>query len=143
MFWYHTVSSGRWLDIRVMGNAPRSILVSRECCVSASQVTANGSDPRIDGKLNCIVKNKFVESLHGCLETPCDTGFDANDIRVVGNVESLAENRAAAKLLELVEIPLADIAVKNAQMLAGERDLEDIRHHAEERIEANRAQVEV
>jgi glycine betaine/proline transport system substrate-binding protein len=79
-----------------------------------------------------------VASLPGCLETPCNTGFGANDIRAVANVEFLAENPAAAKLLELVEIPLADIAAQNVKMLAGERAPGDVRHHAEEWIEANR-----
>ena len=83
-----------------------------------------------------------AEGLFGCLETPCDTGFGANDIRVVANVEFLETNPAAAKLFELVEIPLDDIAAQNALMAAGEGSEADIRHHAEEWIESHRDQVD-
>lgn len=83
-----------------------------------------------------------AESLSGCLETPCDTGFGMNDIRVVANVEFLEENPAAARLFELVEIPLDDIAAQNALMAAGEDSKADIRRHAETWIATHRDQVD-
>jgi glycine betaine/proline transport system substrate-binding protein len=83
-----------------------------------------------------------VQSLPGCLETPCNLGFDASDIRVVANVEFLEANPAAATLFELVEIPLEEIAAQNVRMRAGESSEEEIRRHAEAWIEANREQVD-
>jgi glycine betaine/proline transport system substrate-binding protein len=83
-----------------------------------------------------------VESMPGCLETPCNTGFEPSDIRVVANVEFLGANPAAATLFELVEIPLEDIAAQNVRMRAGEASADEIRRHAEEWVEANRGQVD-
>jgi glycine betaine/proline transport system substrate-binding protein len=83
-----------------------------------------------------------VESLAGCLETPCNTGFAPSDIRVVANVEFLEVNPAAATLFELAEIPLKEIAAQNVRMRAGESSEEEIRRHAEAWIEANREQVD-
>jgi glycine betaine/proline transport system substrate-binding protein len=82
------------------------------------------------------------DNISGCLETPCDMGFDPNDIRVVANSKFLEDNPAAAKLFELVEIPLADIAAQNTQMRAGENSEDDLRRHAEAWIEVNREQVD-
>ena len=84
-----------------------------------------------------------AESLFGCLETPCDTGFGVNDIRVVANVEFLESNPAAATLLELVELPLEDIAAQNALMASGEDSEAEIRRHAEAWIETHRDQVDL
>jgi glycine betaine/proline transport system substrate-binding protein len=86
--------------------------------------------------------NTAVDSMVGCLETPCDTGFDVSDIRVVANVKFLGENPAASVLFENVIIPLNDIAAQNALMFAGENSEEDLRRHAAEWIEANREIVE-
>ena len=90
-------------------------------------------DPEADTK---------VESIHGCLETPCDMGFEANDIRVVANVIFLEANPAAATLFASVKIPLQDIAAQNVLMRGGENNDEDIRRHAEEWIDSNRDQVD-
>lgn len=83
-----------------------------------------------------------VESVPGCLETPCNMGFGPSDIRVVANVEFLAGNPAATKLFALMKIPLEDIAGQNLRMRTGENSAEDIRRHAAEWIEANREQVD-
>jgi glycine betaine/proline transport system substrate-binding protein len=83
-----------------------------------------------------------VESVPGCLETPCNMGFAPSDIRVVANVEFLEANPAAATLFELVKIPLEDIAAQNVRMRAGETRSEDLRRHAEAWIQANREQVD-
>jgi glycine betaine/proline transport system substrate-binding protein len=79
-----------------------------------------------------------VDSIPGCLETPCDMGFAPSDIRVVANVDFLSENPAAAVLFESVKIPLADIAAQNVLLAGGENSDEEIRRHAQEWIEANR-----
>jgi glycine betaine/proline transport system substrate-binding protein len=83
-----------------------------------------------------------VSSMTGCLETPCNTGFGVSDIRVVANVSFLDANPAAARLFELVEIPLEDIAAQNALMSAGENGEDDIRLHAQEWIEKNQQKVD-
>jgi glycine betaine/proline transport system substrate-binding protein len=83
-----------------------------------------------------------TESMPGCLEMPCNLGFEFSDIRVVANIEFLKNNPAAAKLFELAEIPLEDIAAQNASMHAGEDSPEEIQHHAEEWIAANRDLVD-
>ncbi len=83
-----------------------------------------------------------VDSIPGCLETPCDMGFEANDIRVVANANFLEANPAAATLFESIKIPLQDIAAQNVLMRGGENSEEDIRRHAEEWIESNHDQVD-
>ena len=83
-----------------------------------------------------------VESIPGCLESPCDMGFGPNDIRVVANTEFLKANPAAATLFELVEIPLDDIAAQNVRFRAGENSPEDIRGHAESWIQNNGDRVD-
>ncbi len=84
-----------------------------------------------------------VGGMIGCLETPCNPGFGINDIRVVANAEFLDLNPAAARLFELVEIPLEDIAAQNALMASGNNSEEDIKRYAEEWIEFNRSQVDM
>lgn len=74
----------------------------------------------------------------GCVVDPCVMGFDASDIRAVANTEFLENNPDVERLLELVEIPLSDIAEQNQKMVDGEDSDEDIARHASEWIEANR-----
>lgn len=83
------------------------------------------------------------ESLPGCQESPCNLGFPFSDIRVVANVDFLANNPAASNLFELLEIPLDDISSQNKKMHSGEDSNEDIRRHAREWIEINRNQVDL
>jgi glycine betaine/proline transport system substrate-binding protein len=83
-----------------------------------------------------------TESMPGCLEMPCNLGFEFSDIRVVANIDFLKNNPAAAKLFELAEIPLEDIAAQNASMHAGEDSPTDLRRHAEDWIAANRDLVD-
>lgn len=77
-----------------------------------------------------------------CPGQPCELGFWANDIRVVARNDFLRANPAAAKLFELVAIPIEDIS---AQSLAYERGADsefDIRSAALRWIAANRDQVD-
>ena len=65
-------------------------------------------------------------------------GFQGADIMVVANTEFLENNPAAAKLFEVLSIPLGDIAKQNNRMNAGENTQEDIDNHAQEWIALNR-----
>ncbi|MEX2550156.1 MAG: glycine betaine/L-proline ABC transporter substrate-binding protein ProX [Nitriliruptoraceae bacterium] len=85
-----------------------------------------------------------VEGLTGCAGSdPCDLGWVVNDIRAVANADILEDNPPVRRLLEAVEIPLADIAAQNARMNAAEEYTEDdIRADARDWIDANRDLVD-
>jgi glycine betaine/proline transport system substrate-binding protein len=72
-----------------------------------------------------------IWGIEGCVSDPCNMGFPPNDIRVVASITFLEDNPAAARLLELVEIPYEDISAQNALMFEGENREEDIRAHAD------------
>ncbi len=58
-----------------------------------------------------------VATLEGCAgDLPCDLGWPVNDIRAVANEEFLEENPVVRRLLEVVQIPLGDIADQNARL---------------------------
>ncbi|NNF63444.1 MAG: glycine betaine/L-proline ABC transporter substrate-binding protein ProX [Acidimicrobiia bacterium] len=85
-----------------------------------------------------------VAGLAGCAAgDPCELGWPVNDIRAVANIEFLEENPAVRRLLEVVEIPLQDIADQNARM-AMEADYTDemVRADAAAWIEMNRSLVD-
>lgn len=98
--------------------------------------------PSLPEEQAALEPESTVAGVNGCVADPCPMGWPANDIRVVANNEFLAQNPAAERLFELVEIPLEDIAAQNSKMFEGEDTEEDIRRHAEEWIEANRDQVD-
>lgn len=83
-----------------------------------------------------------VKGVEGCVNDPCRMGWPANDIRVAANKKFLQENPAAARLFELVEIPVNDISAQNDLMEKGQRDVRDIRRHAEEWVQKHRSQVD-
>ena len=82
-----------------------------------------------------------IAKLSGCPSEPCNIGFPTNDIRAVGNTAFLQARPDVKKLLELWEIPLADIAAQNALMAAGEGENTDIRRHAQTWIREHRPQI--
>ena len=82
-----------------------------------------------------------LAGIDGCASDPCQTGWPPNDIRVVANSDFLDANPSVRRLLELVVIPLEDISSQNVRMVQLGGDPQDIRRHAEEWIEANRATV--
>jgi glycine betaine/proline transport system substrate-binding protein len=85
-----------------------------------------------------------VEGLQGCAGgDPCQLGWTVNDIRAVANRDFLDANPAVRRLLEVVTIPLADIAAQNADM-AGAEDYgqEAIQQDAAEWIRAHRQRVD-
>jgi glycine betaine/proline transport system substrate-binding protein len=73
-----------------------------------------------------------ISGVEGCVDDPCLMGFPANDIQVVANNEFLENNPAAAKLFEVMSIPVEDIYVQNALMNQGENSQTDIDRHAQE-----------
>ncbi len=85
-----------------------------------------------------------VSGLAGCVVgDSCDLGWPVNDIRAVANSDFLDDNPPIRRLLELVTIPLDDIAEQNARMAAAsEYSDEQIRQDAATWIEANRDQVD-
>ena len=89
--------------------------------------------------------NATEETTHsgikGCVNDPCELGWEANDIRPLANNEFLAENPAIETLLKEASIPIADIFAQNAKMNAGEDEAGDIARHAREWIEANAARI--
>jgi len=83
-----------------------------------------------------------VEGVKGCVMDPCNLGWPANDIRPVVNSEFAKNNPAAAKLFEVMSIPLGDIFAQNAKMFEGEDSKEDIQKHAEQWIADNQDKVD-
>ena len=67
---------------------------------------------------------------------------NVNDIRAVANTDFLDDNPDIRRLLELVAIPLSDIAAQNAKMAAGDYTEADIEADAEAWIAANRDKVD-
>ncbi len=72
----------------------------------------------------------------------CQLGWIAADILVTANREWLDANPPAAKLLELVVLPIIDVSLANVEQDAGRNTNEDIQQLAAEWIEANRALVD-
>ena len=84
-----------------------------------------------------------VTGLAGCAYDPCDLGWTVSSIRAVANSDFLADNPQIRRLLEVVSIPLGDIADQNAKMAAeGDYSEEQIRVDAAAWIAANRATVD-
>ena len=85
-----------------------------------------------------------VEGLVGCAgDDPCDLGWAVNDIRAVANRDFLDANPPVRRLLEVVEIPLDDIAAHNADVVADDDATDaDVTAAAEAWIEANRGTVD-
>jgi glycine betaine/proline transport system substrate-binding protein len=83
-----------------------------------------------------------LDGVTGCTTDPCQMGFVGNDIRAVANSDFLLENPAVAALLEVVEIPLSDIAEQNVMMQEGADSDDDIQEQAAEWIDDNRDQVD-
>lgn len=67
---------------------------------------------------------------------------DINDIRAVANTDFLDRNPDIRRLLEVVAIPLADIAAQNARMAAGEYSEADIEADAAAWIADHRDMVD-
>jgi len=79
------------------------------------------------------------EGVAGCVNDPCMLGFPANTIDAVVNSAFLEDNPSVRALLEAVEIPIEDVYAQNAEMNAGNDDIEA---QASAWIEDNRALVD-
>jgi len=71
-----------------------------------------------------------------------NSGFEVNEIIIVANNAFLAENPAAKRFFELVEIPIADVNAQNLRQHNGEKTPEDLQRHAEEWIAANKTKFD-
>lgn len=72
----------------------------------------------------------------------CQLGWIAADIQVTANNDFLAANPAAAKLLELVKLPIIDVSLANVEQDGGRDTNDDIAALASEWIERNRELVD-
>lgn len=79
------------------------------------------------------------DGVEGCVNDPCMLGFPANSIDAVANSAFLADNPAVRALIEAASIEITDIYAQNAEMNAGNGDIEA---QAAAWIEANRALVD-
>ena len=79
-----------------------------------------------------------LKGIPGCVSDPCLMGFPGNDIQVVANNEFLEANPSAAKLLQVMALPLDDISNQNNRMHDGEDSQANIDSHADEWIALNR-----
>lgn len=79
------------------------------------------------------------EGVTGCVSDPCRLGFPANTIDAVVNSAFLEDNPSVRALLEAVEIPIEDVYAQNAEMNAGNDDIEA---QASAWIQDNRALVD-
>ena len=98
--------------------------------------------PSLPAEQRHLENNTTIAEVDGCVNTPCALGFPPNDIRTVANKTFLEANPAIRTLLDRVAIPLNDISVQNAQLLAGEDDQDDIVRHAQEWIETHQVEVD-
>ena len=86
----------------------------------------------------------LVQGLRGCASNPCNLGWAVSSIRAVGNEDFLDDNPDIRRLLEVVSIPLEDIATQNSKMAAAELGYSDaeVRADAAAWIELNRDTVD-
>lgn len=66
-----------------------------------------------------------------------DYGFEVNDQHIAANKSFVTANPAAARLFELVNIPVNDISAQNLRMTEGERSSADIDRHVASWIKAH------
>ena len=85
-----------------------------------------------------------VRGLRGCASDPCNLGWAVSSIRAVGNEDFLDDNPDIRRLLDVVSIPLPDIATQNAKMATAELGYSEaqIRADAAAWIELNRDTVD-
>ncbi|WP_418121255.1 glycine betaine/L-proline ABC transporter substrate-binding protein ProX [Variovorax sp. 160MFSha2.1] len=65
-------------------------------------------------------------------------GFQANDERIVANRAFVEKNPAAAKLFEVMKLPIGDINAQNLRMSQGANTQQDVERHADGWIRAHR-----
>lgn len=83
-----------------------------------------------------------IAGVKGAVSDPVNMGFVANDIRAVANNDFLAENPAAKRLFEQIEIPLSDVSEMTVRISEGENSDREIKAMAQEWIDANRDAID-
>jgi glycine betaine/proline transport system substrate-binding protein len=79
-----------------------------------------------------------IEGVTGCVDDPCAMGFLGNDLGILANRTFLEENPAAARLFELLQIPLPFVFEQNNLMFEeGEDSPADVQRHAQEWVDEN------
>ena len=68
-----------------------------------------------------------------------DPGFAVNDVYIVANNAFLEDNPAAARLFEVIDIPIGAVNAAQVRLRDGEDTLEDFRRQAEDWVAANQA----
>lgn len=66
-----------------------------------------------------------------------DYGFPVNNEHIVANKVWVGKNPAAAKLFEIMELPIADISAQNQRMRQGENRPQDVERHTDAWIKAH------
>jgi glycine betaine/proline transport system substrate-binding protein len=77
-----------------------------------------------------------------CTNDPCWLFRNSADIKVTANNGFLGANPSAAKLLQLVQISVADVALQNVLYDGGEDTTDDVNRHAADWIADNRDTVD-
>lgn len=67
-----------------------------------------------------------------------DYGFPVNNEHIVANKAWVAQHPAAARLFEVMELPIADISAQNRRMHDGENRQQDIARHTDAWIKAHK-----
>ena len=77
-----------------------------------------------------------------CTNDPCYLFRNSANIQVAANNDFLVGNPAAARLLELVQISVVDVALQNVLYDGGENTTDDVNRHAADWIANNRDAVD-
>ena len=77
-----------------------------------------------------------------CTNDPCYLFRNSANIQVAANNDFLVANPAAARLLELVQISVVDVALQNVLYDGGENTTDDVNRHAADWIASNRDAVD-
>ena len=77
-----------------------------------------------------------------CTNDPCWLFRNSADIKVTANNDFLTANPSAARLFELVQISVVDVALQNVLYDGGENTTDDVNRHAADWIAANRDTVD-
>ena len=77
-----------------------------------------------------------------CTNDPCWLFRNSADIKVTASNDFLTSNPAAARLLELVQISVVDVALQNVLYDGGENTTDDVNRHAADWIADNRDHVD-
>ena len=77
-----------------------------------------------------------------CTNDPCWLFRNSADIKVTANNDFLTANPSAARLFELVQISVVDVALQNVLYDGGENTTDDVNRHASDWIAANRDAVD-